>query len=99
MISAMPINSTTHLKQTNPSGKCQLPKLTQEKVDGLNSVAFIKELGFVVEKSSYKNTPGPDDFTGEFYQTVKDKNNTIKHKCIVFLQKKVGEKRISKFIQ
>lgn len=92
MISAMPINSTTHLKQTNPSGKCQLPKLTQEKVDGLNSVAFIKELGFVVEKSSYKNTPGPDDFTGEL---TKDKNNTIKHKCF----KKVGEKRISEFIQ
>ena len=57
--------------------------------------AFIKELVFVAGNLPTKNAPGPDDFTGEFYQTCEDKNNTIKYKYF----QKIGEKRTSQFIQ
>ena len=56
------------------------PKHTQEERENMNSLIFIKEIEFVVSNFPTKKTPGPDDITGKFYQTHKEKILTILHK-------------------
>lgn len=49
-----------------------LQKLTQEKVNNLNSSIkknnSVKEIELVVKNLWTEKAPGPDDFTGEFYK-------------------------------
>ena len=51
-----------------------MPKLDQEETDNLNRLMIKSELESVILKISANKSPGPDSFTGEFYQTYK-KNN------------------------
>lgn len=46
--------------------------LTQEEVENIKSSMFIKRIKFLIKNYSIKKTPGPDGFTGEFYQTLKE---------------------------
>ena len=49
-------------------------KLVHEQKDNLNSHICMTEI--VTENLPTKKTPGPDDFTGKFYQIFKKNYNT-----------------------
>ena len=46
--------------------KFSLPRLNQEEVDIMNNPVMSIEVEAVIK------SPGPDDFTGEFYQTFRE---------------------------
>lgn len=48
--------------------------------ENLNSTISVTEAEFVVKKFHTKKTSGPDDFTGEFFQTFKEKVTQILHR-------------------
>ena len=60
----------------------KLLKLIQGYIDKFNSPIFIKEIEFVVKNLPTKKTPGPDDFTGTFYQIFKEEIMLIIHKLL-----------------
>ena len=46
-----------------------LPKLTQEESENLNRQTTHTEIEAVIKKLQTNKGPGPDGFTGVFYQT------------------------------
>ena len=71
----MPTNWTTYKKWTRFQQLYNPPKLSQEEIDTLNREITRSEIESVTKKKK-KNlpanqSPGPDGFTGEFYQTHK----------------------------
>jgi hypothetical protein len=57
----------------------QVPKLNQDQINDINSPIFPKEIKAVInslptkkKKKKKKNSPGPDGFCAEFYQTFKE---------------------------
>ena len=48
-----------------------LPKLNQEEIDQLNRTITRNEIEYVIKTIPKNKSPGPDAFTGEFYQKHK----------------------------
>ena len=46
-----------------------LPKLNLEEIDNLNRPIISFEIKSAIKKHPTNKSPGPDNFTGEFYQT------------------------------
>ena len=49
-----------------------LPKLNQEEAESLIRLIKTSETEIVIKKLPAHKSPGPDSFTGEFYQTFKE---------------------------
>ena len=47
------------------------PVETKEDIDQLNRLVTRNEIEYVIKTLLMKKSPGPDGFTGEFYQTYK----------------------------
>ena len=52
--------------------KYNFPKLNQEKVENLNRPITSTEIEAVIKNLPTNKNPGPDGFTGEFYQKFRE---------------------------
>jgi hypothetical protein len=49
----------------------QIPKLNQDQINDLNIPTSSKEIETVINNFPTKKSPGPDGYSAEFYQTLK----------------------------
>lgn len=66
-----------------------LPKLNQEVIDQLSRPIIRNEIEYIIKTIPTNKRPGPDDFTGEFYQRYKEELITT----LLKLFQKVEEER------
>ena len=53
--------------------KHNLPRLNQEETENMNKPITSSEIETVTKKLPKNKSPGPHGFTGEFYQTFREK--------------------------
>ena len=57
--------------------KYNFPKLNQEEIENLNSPITSTEIEIVIRNLPANKTPGPDGFTAEFYQKLREEPTPI----------------------
>ena len=57
--------------------KYNFPKLNQEEIEDLNRPITSKEIKIVIRNLPANKSPGPDDFTAEFYQKFREELTPI----------------------
>ena len=57
-----------------------LPRLNQEVIENMNIPITSNELETVIKNLPTNKSPGPDGFTGKFYQTFREELTPILHK-------------------
>ena len=72
----MPIRWTTWKKWTNLE-RYNLPRLNQEETENMNRPITSNEIETLIKNRPTNKSPGPDGFTGEFYQTFREELTPI----------------------
>ena len=54
-----------------------LPSLNQEEIENMNRSVISNEIETVIKNLPTNKSPGPDGFTGEFYQTLREEITPI----------------------
>ena len=67
--------------------KFNLPRLNQEEIEIMNNPITSTEIEAVIKNLPKNKSPGPDGFTGEFYQAVREEVMPILLKCFKKLQR------------
>ena len=57
--------------------KYNLPKLNQEEIENLNRTITSTEIKTVIRNLPANKSPGPDSFTAEFYQKLREELTPI----------------------
>ena len=57
--------------------KYNFPKLNQEEIENLNRPMMSMEIETVIKNLPTNKSPGPDGFTGEFYQKFREELTPI----------------------
>ena len=57
--------------------KYNLPRLNQDKIEKMNGPITSTEIETVIKKLPTNKNPGPDGFTGKFYQTFREELTPI----------------------
>ena len=57
--------------------RCNLPRLNQEEIENVNRPITSNEIETVIKNLPTNKGPGPDGFTGEFYQTLREELTSI----------------------
>ena len=57
--------------------KYNFPKLNQEEIENLNRLIISMEIETVIKNLPTNKSPGPDDFTVEFYQKFREELTSI----------------------
>ena len=52
--------------------KFNLPRLNQEEIESMNNTITSTEIQNVINNLPKNRSPGPDGFTGEFYETFRE---------------------------
>ena len=72
-------------------GKCNLPKLNQEEKENHNRPITSMEIETVIKNLLKDKSPGPDGFTGEFYQKFREE---LTHILLKLFQKIAEEGKL-----
>ena len=72
--------------------KYNFPKLNQEEIEGLNRPITSMEIKTVIRNLRTNKSPGPDGFTGEFYQKFRQELTPI---LLKFFQKIAKEGKLA----
>ena len=57
--------------------KHNLPRLNQEEIENINRPITSTEIETVIKNLPTNKSPGPHDFTGEFYQTFREELTSV----------------------
>ena len=60
--------------------KYNLPELNEEEAESLNRPVTADEIKAVIKKLPTHKSPGPEDFTGEFYKAFKEELTSVLHR-------------------